>query len=120
MGKTFKATVQADGPGGAWWRIQLPFDVEKTFGAKGRVSVKAMVGGEAFHTSIFPNGDGTHHMMFNKAMQKASGAKDGDTVAIKLERDKGEEPEVPAPLKAALKTDKAAAEKFKALTPSCR
>ncbi len=117
---SFKAKVQGKGPNKAWSFIDLPFDVEKAFGAKGRVSVKAALGGETFHTSIFPNGDGTHHLMFNKAMQKASGAADGDTVAIKLERDKGEEPEIPAPLTAALKSNATAAAKFKALTPACR
>jgi hypothetical protein len=118
--KSFKAKVQAKGPNKAWSFVDLPFDVEKTFGTKGRVSVKASLGGETFHTSIFPNGDGTHHLMFNKAMQKASGAKDGVTVAIALERDKGEEPELPPALKAALKADKEASARFKALTPSCR
>jgi Domain of unknown function (DUF1905)/Bacteriocin-protection, YdeI or OmpD-Associated len=118
--KSFKATVRAKGPGKAWSFIDLPFDAEKAFGTKGRVSVKATLGGETFHTSIFPNGDGTHHMMFNKAMQTASGAGDGDTVAIKLERDKGEEPEIPASLTAALKVNAAAIAKFEALSPSCR
>ena len=118
--KPFKAKVQAKGPNKAWSFVDLPFDVEKEFGSKGRVSVKASLGGETFHTSIFPNGDGTHHLMFNRAMQKASGAGDGATVAIKLERDTGEEPEIPAALKAALKGNAAASAKFKALTPSCR
>ena len=86
---SFKAKVQAKGPNKAWSFVDLPLDVEKEFGTKGRVSAKATLGRETFHTSIFPNGDGTHHLMFNKAMQKASGAADGDTVAIKLERDKG-------------------------------
>jgi Domain of unknown function (DUF1905)/Bacteriocin-protection, YdeI or OmpD-Associated len=118
--KSFKAKVQAKGPNKAWSFVDLPFDVEKEFGTKGRVSVKASLGGETFHTSIFPNGDGTHHLMFNKAMQKASGARDGATVAIKLERDKGEEPEIPVALKALLKGDSVAAAKFRALSPSCR
>lgn len=118
--KSFKAKVEGKGPNDAWASVAIPFDVDKEFGGKGRVSVKATLGGETFHTSIFPNGDGTHHMMFNKAMQKASGAAPGATVAVTLERDAGTEPEVPAPLKAALKADKAAAAKFKALTPAGR
>jgi hypothetical protein len=118
--KTFKAKVGAVGPSAAWSRIQLPFNVEKEYGSKGRVSVKMVLGGETFHTSIFPNGDGTHHMMFNKAMQKASGVAPGNTVTIAMERDKGEEPDIPAPLKAALKTSKDAATKFKALSPACK
>jgi hypothetical protein len=118
--KSFKAAVKAMGPKGAWASITIPFDVEKEYGSKGRVSVKATLGGATFHTSIFPNGDGTHHMMFNKAMKAAAKAEPGATVAVKLERDAGEEPETPAPLQAALRKDKAAAAKFKALSPSCR
>lgn len=118
--RSFKVKIKGMGPGEAWASIAVPFDVEKEYGSKGRVSVKATLGGETFHTSIFPNGDGTHHMMFNKAMQKATGTGPGGTVSVKLERDAGEEPEIPAPLKAALKADKAAATKFNALSPSCK
>lgn len=118
--KTFKAKIWAQGPNDAWQALTIPFDVEKEYGSKGRVSVKAAIGKEIFHTSIFPNGDGTHHLMFNKAMQKAAGARAGDTVTMSLELDKGTEPEIPAPLKAALKADKNAAAKFKALTPAGR
>lgn len=118
--KTFKTKVWAQGPNEAWQAVDVPFDVEKEFGSKGRVSVKATIGKETFHTSIFPTGDGSHHMMFNKAMQKAADAKAGDTITMSLERDKGTEPEIPAPLKAALKADNGAAAKFKALTPAGR
>jgi len=79
-----------------------------------------MIGREAFHTSIFPNGDGTHHMMFNKAMQKAAGTRPGDTLTMSLEFDKGTEPEIPAELKAALKEFREAATKFKEFSPACR
>ena len=120
MAKTFRTKVSAEGPGGAWWRVAIPFDVEKAFGAKGRVSVKATVGGEAFHTSIFPNGDGTHHMMFNKGMQKVSGVTPGETLSITLDRDAGEEAEVSGPLAVMLKRNRKAATMFKALTPAGR
>jgi hypothetical protein len=118
--KTFRTRVWAKGPKNAWQGVEIPFDVERQFGAKGRVSVKAAIGKETFHTSIFPNGDGTHHMMFNKAMQKAAGAKPGDTLSMSLEIDKGTEPEIPAELKAALKEFRQAATKFDAFTPACR
>jgi len=116
--KTFRTRVIAIGPGGAWRRVMIPVVVQKTFGAKGRVSVKATVGGRPFHTSIFPTGDGTHYMMFNKAMQAAAGVAPGDSVSISLEPDKGEEADVPAPLKAALKAQAGAQAKFKTLTPA--
>jgi hypothetical protein len=55
---SFKAKVQAKGPNKAWSFIDIPLDVEKAFGAKGRVSVKATLGKETFHTSIFPHDNG--------------------------------------------------------------
>lgn len=118
--KSFKTKIESKGPNEAWSSIEIPFDVEKTFGSRGRVSVKASIGKEVFHTSIFPNGDGTHHMMFNKAMKKAAGAEPGDSITVNLERDKGEEPEHPAHLKKALKANAKVAAKFKALTPAGR
>lgn len=118
--KSFKARIWAQGPNDAWAAITIPFDVEKEFGTKGRVSVKAVIGKDSFHTSIFPSGDGSHHMMFNKAMKAAAKAEPGDTIQMSIERDAGTEPEIPAPLKAALKADKTAAAKFKALTPAGR
>ena len=118
--KSFKAKVWAQGPNDAWAAITIPFDVEKEFGTKGRVSVKATIGKESFHTSIFPSGDGSHHMMFNKAMKAAAKAEPGDMVQMAIERDAGTEPDIPAPLKAALKADKIAAATFKALTPAGR
>ena len=85
--KKFKAALVSIGPGDAWCRIHLPFDVEKTFGSKGRVSVRGTIGGVEFRSSIFPNGDGTHHMMVNKAMRDGAGVKPGDSVAVAMEKD---------------------------------
>jgi len=85
--KKFKAALESIGASDAWCRINLPFDVEKAFGSKARVSVRGTIGGVEFRSSIFPNGDGTHHMMVNKAMRDGSGAKPGDTVAVAMEKD---------------------------------
>lgn len=119
--QTFKARLQSVGPGGAWMRMNLPFSAEKVFGARGRTSVVVELGGTRFNTSIFPNGDGRHHMMVNKAMQKAAGAGDGDTVAVTMRTDDGKGAvALPKELSAALKSDKKAKAAFDALSPSCR
>ena len=118
--KKFKAKVVGDGPGGAWCRVHLPFDAKDLWGSAGRLSVKGTANGFAFQSSIFPNGDGTHHMMFNKGMQKASGVSPGDTLLITLDQDKGEIAAVPAPLAVALKRDKKAATLSQTLTPAGR
>jgi hypothetical protein len=121
MVKTFAAKLQSIGPTGAWTRLMLPFDVEKVFGSRARVSVKGTINGFAFRTSIFPNGDGTHHIMVNKAMQQGAKAKPGDTVRMTLERDDAAKTvAVPADLKQALAKNKRAQAAFDKLAPSHR
>jgi hypothetical protein len=119
--KTFKADLIGQGPGGAWTRIDVPFDVEQAWGSRGRVSVKGTINGCAFRSSIFPSGRGTHHMMINKAMKEAAAAGAGDSVAIVLEPDAGQRTvAVPADLKKAVRANRAAAGLFDQLSPSCR
>jgi hypothetical protein len=121
MRKLFTARLLSVGPTGAWTRLMLPFDVEKAFGSRGRVSVKGTINGFAFRTSIFPNGDGTHHMMINKAMQQGGKAKPGDTVKMTLARDDtAKTVEVPADVKRALAKNKRALAAFEKLAPSHR
>jgi hypothetical protein len=121
MVKKFTAKLQSVGPSGAWTRLMLPFDVEKDFGTRGRASVKGTINGFAFRTSIFPNGDGTHHLMVNKAMQEGGNAKAGDTAKVALERDEAAKTvEVPADLKRALAKIKRAAATLDKLAPSHR
>ncbi|MBC6953609.1 DUF1905 domain-containing protein [Synechococcales cyanobacterium CNB] len=66
--------------------------VTEAFGSLGRISVVGKVNGFPIKTSIFPNGDGTHHMMFNKAMQKGADATVGDMVEMELELAPGKRP----------------------------
>ncbi len=82
----FKAKVQR---GGAWMIIMIPRAVSEAFGSHGRISVVGRVNGFPVKTSIFSNGDGTHHMMFNKAMQKGAKATEGSVVTVELERVSG-------------------------------
>ena len=83
----FKAAVEHAGEGDAWMIVKTPKHTSEALGSKGRVSVVGTVNGFAIKTSVFPNGDGTHHFMFNKAMQKGASATAGDTVVVRLERD---------------------------------
>jgi len=93
--------------------MAIPFDVEKAYGARGRVSVKMTFGAEVFRTSIFPSGDGTHHMMVNRAMREAAGAEPGDTVRVKIEPDTGvRRVSVPPVLRTALAKNAAAKKAF--------
>jgi hypothetical protein len=100
MSKQFTAKHKSEGPGGASTRLNIPFNIEKEFGSRARVSVKRTINGFEFRTSIFPNGGGTHHMMVNKAMQQGAKAQLADTVRLTLGRD--DEPkgiDIPSELK---------------------
>jgi hypothetical protein len=121
MKKTFKSPLDALGPGGSWTRMQIPFDVEKAFGSKARVAVRGTMNGFEFRTSILPNGDGTHHMMLNKAILAGAKTAAGETVKVVMERD-DESREVPAPkdLLAALGKNAVAKRIWKEKTPTFR
>jgi hypothetical protein len=87
--QTFEAKVQRGGEGGAWMILMIPRTVSEAIGSRGRISVVGSVNGFPIKTSVFPNGDGTHHMMFNKAMQKGAKASEGSVVRVELERAPG-------------------------------
>jgi hypothetical protein len=81
----FEGTVERGGEGGAWMLIMIPRSVSEALGSRGRVSVVGTVNGFPIKSSIFPNGDGTHHLMFNKAMQQGANATAGSRVVVELE-----------------------------------
>jgi hypothetical protein len=119
--KVFKAKVEAIGPGGAWSMMHIPFDVEKEWGSRARVSVCGAINGFAFRTSIFPDGKGGHTMMVNKAMQKEGGAVPGKSVRVELEHDTSPRTiSVPPDLKKALAKNSGAATVFETFAPSHR
>jgi hypothetical protein len=83
----FVGTFEAVGPGSAWTAMLIPPEVAAGLTGKARVAVKGTLNDHAFRSSLFPNGDGTFHMMINKAMQRGAGASQGDQVQVVLERD---------------------------------
>jgi hypothetical protein len=119
MQQSFKTKLVAHGPGGAWIFIDVPFNVEKTFGARSRVPVRGSINGFAFRNSLLPNGDGTHSMAVNKSLQSGAKARAGDTVSVVMEVDREKRTvELPAELKAALKSDRPTSLIYKSLSPS--
>jgi Bacteriocin-protection, YdeI or OmpD-Associated/Domain of unknown function (DUF1905) len=117
----FEARLEAGGEGGAWTLLTVPFSVEEAFGSRGRVSVKGTLNGFAYQTSLFPNGDGTHHMLVNRAMQKGANAGPGDAVRVEMERDDApREIAVPLDFQQALDQHAEAKAVFERLPPSHR
>jgi hypothetical protein len=119
--KTFNAKAKSIGPSGAWTMMQIPFDVEKEWGSRARVSVRGAINGFEFRTSIFPDGKGGHTMMVNKAMKEPGGAIPGKTVRVELEKDDAPRPIViPPDFKKALAKNSKAGATFETFAPSHR
>ncbi|HUR63309.1 MAG TPA: YdeI/OmpD-associated family protein [Candidatus Thermoplasmatota archaeon] len=117
--KRFTATIDRQGPGGAWTSIAIPFSVEQAFGSRGATKVKGTLNGAPFRSSLFPNGDGTHHLMMNKALLAAARAGPGDAVEVALEPDTAERVyAMPPDLATAVKRSKAASATWAAFPPS--
>lgn len=121
MKKNFKAPLTARGPGGAWTFLAIPFNVEKVFGTKARVSVSGTMNGFAFRNSLMPQGDGTHAMAVNKELQAGARAGPGDVVSVSMQVDRSERVvEIPAELRDALAASRKAAAAFESLSYSHR
>jgi len=119
--KTFKARLTARGPNGAWTFLEIPFSVEKEFGSKARVAVTGTMNDFAFRNSLMPNGDGTHAMMVNKALQAGAKAGAGDLVTVTICVDRSERVvDIPPELERALAANEAAATAYKSLSYSHR
>src|SRR5215211_2336453 len=106
--KRFRAVVERK-EGGEVCSIDIPFDVEKTFGARGRVPVRGTLDGAPFRSSVFRMGGDCHFMVVNRRMREASGVSGGEAVSVTIERDT--EPRVitpPADFARALKANKEA------------
>lgn len=84
--KRFRAVVNRK-EGGEVCSINIPFDVEQTFGARGRVPVRGTINGAPFRSSVFRMGGDCHFMVVNREMREAAGVRGGETVPVTLERD---------------------------------
>ena len=87
MLKKFRGKLLGMGPGHHWTVLKVPFNVEKAWGSRARVSVRGTINGFAFRNSIFPDGKGVHFMMVNKVVQARAKVKAGQTVAMTLAPD---------------------------------
>ncbi len=83
---SFRAPIKATrGGGGAF--VEVPFDVERTFGKK-RVPICATIDGEAYRGSLVRMGGDCHMLLILKSIREKIGKGTGDSVSIKLSEDK--------------------------------
>ena len=117
----FKAKVWASMEGKGWTFVTLPKSASAKLGKKGRVPIQGEINGFPFHSSAFPDGDGSHLIQVNNDMKKGAGVAAGDTARFSIEPATDEVAvEVPDDLAKALRRSAAAGKQFAAITPKAR
>lgn len=100
--------------------IEIPFDVEKEFGAR-RVKVKVKFDGVDYRGSIVNMGQDCFMIGITKAIRKEIGKDAGDTVFVEVEKDEEiREVEIPADFKAELDKNKEALNFYNSLSYSAK
>ncbi|MBV9303857.1 MAG: DUF1905 domain-containing protein [Acidobacteriaceae bacterium] len=99
----FKAKIETGDRGGAY--VLFPYDVEKEFGTKGNVPVKATFDGVPYTGSLIKYGQPKHMLGLLKSIRDKTGKGPGDTVEVELSKDEGPRTvEVPPEFKQAMKS----------------
>ena len=111
---TFTATIQNAGGGGAF--VEIPFDVEVAFGSK-RPKIKAVIEGVPYRGLLVRMGGTNHILLILKGIREQIGKTFGDEIKVSVEADVEERVvAVPAALKRAFQSDKAAKSAFEKLS----
>jgi Bacteriocin-protection, YdeI or OmpD-Associated/Domain of unknown function (DUF1905) len=104
--KSFTATIQNAGGGGAF--VEIPFDVEKEFGSK-RPKVKAMIEGASYRGTLVRMGSEHHMLLILKGIREQIGKTFGDEIKVVVELDGDPRIiEIPTDLSKEFKKDKQA------------
>lgn len=112
--QTFTATIQDAGGGGAF--VEIPFDVEATFGSK-RPKIKAMIEGVPYRGLLVRMGGPNHMLIILKGIREQIGKSFGDEIQVSVEEDVEERViTVPAELKRAFKEHPEAKASFEKLS----
>jgi hypothetical protein len=100
----FKATIEGGGGGGAG--VSFPYDVEKEFGTRANVPVKATLDGVPYTGSLMNCGMPNHILAVLKGTRERIGKGVGDTVEVEVWKDEAERTiETPKDLKVLLKSE---------------
>ena len=84
----FNARIEAANGGGAC--VFFPYDVEKEFGTRGRVPVKATFDGVPYTGSMIKYGAPQHMLGILKNIREQIGKGPGDVVEVTIEKDETE------------------------------
>lgn len=115
--KKFKAIIARASEGMDAAYVEIPFDVEKEYGTKGQVKIKALFEGHPYRGILSNMGTGCHILGIRKDIRQAIGKNIGDTISVELERDLEERVvAVPDDLKKAFAKSKKAEQFFNTLS----
>ena len=102
---SFRAQIQEGRGGGAF--VFFPHDVEKEFGAKGRVPVKATFNGVEETSSLVKYGFPQHLLGVAKAIRQEIGKAPGDMIDVVLWKDEAvRDIEIPPEFKSRMQREK--------------
>lgn len=115
--KSFTALIEKPDDGMDTAYVSIPFDVEKVYGTRGQVKVKAWFDDHPYRGVLANMGTGCHIIGLRKDIRLAIGKQAGDKVKVVLERDTEERVvDVPQDLKDALKRSPKAEKFFNTLS----
>jgi hypothetical protein len=115
--KTFTAVLEKADDGKDTAFVSIPFDVEKAFGSKGHLKVKATFDGHPYHGLLANMGTGFHIIGVRKAIRQAIGKQVGDSIKVVIALDTDDRiVDVPDDLVAALEASKKAKAFFDTLS----
>jgi Bacteriocin-protection, YdeI or OmpD-Associated/Domain of unknown function (DUF1905) len=105
----------------SWTLLTLPRNASAEIPSRGMTMVEGTINGFLFRAALEPNGEESHSLRVNKALQDGAGADAGDTVTVEITR-AGEEPEtrVPMELRKALAAAPLAQALWADITPMAR
>jgi len=119
--RTFQATLERIDSPLKWVMVRIPFDAGKVWGKRGQLRVKGEINGFAFRTALFPDGNGGHRLLVNKAMQRGAKAAPGMAARFRLEPDsKARVVAMPTEFTRALSEDRSLRRWFDCLNQSIR
>ena len=114
--------LQPATPSGASWAfLVVPTQASAKLPARGMVTVDGTLAGHPFQATLAPDGQGSHWLKVDEALQQAAGVAAGDTVALEIAPVAVEpEPAVPPDLRQALVAHPAARAQWDDLTAVAR
>lgn len=102
---SFTAKIESAGGGGAF--VLFPYSVEKEFGTKGRVPIKATFNGVEYAGTMVKYGYPQHMLVVLKGIREEIGKGPGDTIDVVVWKDEAERKlELPEHFEKLLKKEK--------------